>query len=310
MKRKEKKRKKLEKRVKKERKGTFGGFCRRWLPFLFGVVLESAAVAIFLDPSGLTPGGFSGLSIALNRFLPLGTGLWMLLLNVPIVILGIIVFGFKFFSGTIVAIIGTSGLVTLFETYLQPITGEPSPMVGAIAGGALVGVAVGLVFRAGASFGGTDVIVKLLRLKFKYIKTGSFYLIVDGLIVLFGGIAFWEGSLDNIVYAVIAIFVQSYVSDLVLYGSEGARMLFIITNSEEEISRRVNDELHSGVTYLRGTGAYTGKEKRLLLCVMRKQLVPKAKEIVLAEDPDAFMIVTAASQVLGKGYKPLDEEEL
>ena len=310
MKRKEKKKRVKIKRLKKERKTTFGGFCRRWLPFLLGLVLESAAVALFLSPSGLTPGGFSGLSIALNRFLPLGTGLWMLLLNVPIVILGIAVFGFKFFSGTLVAILGNSALVTVFERYVQPVTGEPSPMVAAIAGGALVGVAVGLVFRAGASFGGTDVIVKLLRLKFKYIKTGSFYLIVDGLIVLFGGIAFWEGSLDNIVYAVIAIFVQSYVSDLVLYGSEGARMLFIITNSEEEISRRVNDELRSGVTYLRGTGAYTGKEKRLLLCVMRKQLVPKAKEIVLAEDPDAFMIVTAASQVLGKGYKPLDEEEL
>jgi uncharacterized membrane-anchored protein YitT (DUF2179 family) len=177
-----------------------------------------------------------------------------------------------------------------------------------IIGGICSGFAIGLIFKGGACLGGSDIVVKVVRLKFPYIKTGTIFLLIDGAIVLMGGLAFQ--NLNNLVYAIIALFIQSKVTDLVLYGQDGAKMIYIITDNMPEIAGRINQELHSGVTYLQAHGAYTGAEKQVLMCAMRKQLLPQAKEIVLEEDPKAFMIVTSATQVWGSGYKRLDEKEL
>ena len=289
---------------------------------LAAIVLEAAGVSYFFgatDPV-LTPGGISGLAITLENldFLPFGKGLIILMLNIPIILIGMIKFGPRFFAFTLVAIVGSSGMVELFDA-IKPEGYVAEPLVGAIGGGVLIGIAVGLIMRAGATFGGTDIIVKLLRLKYKYMQTGTFYLFVDGVIVLFGTVClmFENGTFvitnfnpDILVYSILAIFIQSYVSNLLLYGTEGARMVYIITTKEDVISKRINEELHSGVTYIKGKGAYTERERQVMLCAMRKQLLPKARDIVIKEDPEAFMIVTSANQVLGKGYKPLDEEDL
>ncbi len=290
---------------------------------ILAVILYSIGVSFFFGPSGLTPGGLSGVSIALERLriLPFGKGIIVLILNIPIVILGIVKFGPKFFATTISAILTSSGLMEVLDFLIEKFDAgyTISPLPAAVGGGVLIGISVGLAMRAGATFGGTDIVVKVLRLRYKYMQTGTFYLFVDGAIVVFGTLCalFASGSfefqnfdVEILIYSVMAIFVQSYFANFVLYGSEGARMIYIITTKEEEISERINGELHSGVTYLQGKGAYTGKDRQILMCAMRKQQVPGAREIVLQEDPDAFMIVTSASQVLGKGYKRLDEEEL
>lgn len=290
---------------------------------VLAVVFYSVGVSFFFGPSGLTPGGLSGIAIAIDRFgfLPFGKGVIVMILNIPIIILGIVKFGPRFFATTIAAILASSGLMEVFDMLVGKFAGGYSiaPLPAAIGGGVLIGIAVGFVMRAGATFGGTDIIVKVLRLRYKYMQTGTFYLFVDGAVVIFGTVCalfskgvfdFAHFNVEILIYSVMAIFVQSYFANFVLYGSEGARMIYIITTKEEEISERINTELHSGVTYLQGKGAYTQKDRQILMCAMRKQQVPGAREIVLQEDPDAFMIVTSASQVLGKGYKRLDEEEL
>ena len=290
---------------------------------VLAVLLYSLGVSLFYGPSGLTPGGLSGLAIVLDRMalLPFGKGLIILIFNVPILILGVVRFGFKFLSKTIAAVFCSSLLMEGFDMLLGGLSVPYtiSLLPAAIGGGVLVGVSIGLIMRAGATFGGTDIIIKVLRQKYKHMQTGTFYLILDGVIVLFGSVcaAFENGrflfenfNIEVMIYSILAIFIQSYFSNFVLYGSDGARMIYIITTKEEEISRRITLELHSGVTYLQGTGAYTGGERHIILCAMRKQQAPKAREIVLQEDPQAFMIVTGASQVLGKGYKSLDSEEL
>jgi uncharacterized membrane-anchored protein YitT (DUF2179 family) len=293
------------------------------LLMILAILLYSLGVSLFYGPSGLTPGGLSGLAIVLDRldFLPFGKGLIILIFNLPILLLGVWRFGFKFLSKTIVAVAASSLLMELLDGILGgfsiPYTIGALP--AAIGGGVLVGVSIGMIMRAGCTFGGTDIIIKILRQKYKHMQTGTFYLILDGVIVLFGSVcaAFGEKgfspenfNMELLIYSILAIFIQSYFSNFVLYGSDGARMLYIITEKEEEISRRITLELHSGVTYLKGIGAYTGSDKHIILCAMRKQQVPGAREIVLQEDPEAFMIVTGASQVLGKGYKRLDSEEL
>lgn len=292
---------------------------KKVLFFVVGSCIYAAGIALFLGPQGTPSGGASGLAIIINHllhFIPAfaevegGTGILLFMINVPLVILSFCKLGKKFSAITVVII----GMTSLFTEFFQRIYSHVTPIVNlemlpaVIIGGICSGFAIGLIFKGGACLGGSDIVVKVVRLKFPYIKTGTIFLLIDGAIVLMGGLAFQ--NLNNLVYAIIALFIQSKVTDLVLYGQDGAKMIYIITDNMPEIASRINKELHSGVTYLHGHGAYTGAEKEVLMCAMRKQLLPQAKEIVLEEDPKAFMIVTSATQVWGSGYKRLDEKEL
>lgn len=292
---------------------------KRILFFLVGSCIYAASIALFLGPQGTPSGGASGLAIIINHllhFLPAfensegGTGVLLFMINAPLLILSFFKLGKRFSAITVVIVAMTSAFTELFQSiYTKVDLFKNLEMLPAVmVGGICAGFAIGLIFKGGACLGGSDIVVKVLRLKFPYMKTGTFFLIIDGAIVLMGGLAFQ--NINNLVYAVIALFIQSKVTDLVLYGQDGAKMIYIITDNMPEIASRINKELHSGVTYLHAHGAYTGAEKQVLMCAMRKQLLPQAKEIVLKEDPKAFMIVTSATQVWGSGYKRLDEKEL
>ncbi|MBE6638228.1 MAG: YitT family protein [Ruminococcaceae bacterium] len=295
--------------------------------FIAAVLMYSFSVAIFLNPAGLTPGGASGVAIGIQRLVinlggpEIGTGILMALINVPLMILGIWKLGLKFMIPTIAGTFTNSFMVQVFESSLLPYMeknmdasilggGFVDPITGALFGGIISGVAIGMMIYIGSSFGGSDIVVKVLHTKYRYMKTGTFYIIVDGAIMLFGTMASFDLVLLVLAFSLVSVFLQSYFTDRVLYGGDESRMLYIITNKEPEIANRINLELHSGVTYLHGEGAYTGIDKKILLCVMRNRQVPKAREIVIAEDPSAFMIVTSASQVLGNGFKRLDSEDL
>ena len=250
----------------------------------------------------------------------IGTGILMALINVPLMILGVWKLGLKFMIPTVAGTFANTFMVEVFERTLLPVMKENlgdangvfvDPITGAMFGGIISGLAIGIMLYIGASFGGSDVVVKVIHTKYRYMKTGTFYIIVDGAIMLFGTVANYQNlALDVLAFSLVCVFLQSFFTDRVLYGGDESRMLYIITNKEPEIANRIHQELHSGVTYLNGEGAYTGAEKKILLCVMRKNQVPKAREIVTEEDISAFMIVTSASQVLGNGYKRLDSEDL
>ncbi len=169
-------------------------------------------------------------------------------------------------------------------------------------------VGIGLVFKAGATTGGTDIIIKLLRLKFPYLKTGRLFLITDALIVTASALLF--RNLDVALYAGLVVFINSVLLDVVLYGRDGAKLIFIISDRHEAITRRLLEDLDIGVTYISGFGAYSGKEKKVIMCVMKKQISPQAETIVREEDPGAFMIVTGATEIFGEGYKSIYSEKL
>ena len=309
----EKKNKKENGKKQKKKPWSAAAFFRTALLMIAGIALEVVGVCFFFSPSGLTPGGLSGIAISVERFgfLPFGKGIIVLILNIPIIVLGICKFGWRFFGATIVALVSSSGLMEIVDRFVLPDNYAIAPLPAAIGGGVLIGVAVGLIMRAGATFGGTDILVKVLHLRFKYMQTGSFYLFVDGAIVAFGtvcsmlargGLRFENFDPEILIYSVVAIFIQSYFANLLLYGTQGARMIYIITTKERAISDRITKELHSGVTYLQGKGAYTDGDRQVLLCAMRRQNLPGAKEIVLEEDPQAFMIVMDANEVMGRGF--------
>lgn len=265
----------------------------------------AAGISLFLDPNNLAPGGISGISIMLSRVTPLPTGTWIILLNVPILALGLWKFGFKFLISTIYCTVVSS----VFTNILSPIGALTNDkLLAALAGGTIMAVSIGMIFKAGATTGGVDIIVKVLRLRYKHLKTGNLYLMIDAIVVTLSGIMF--RNLETALYAAVTIFVNSVVLDTVLYGKDGAKMIYIISDHPKQITERLLADLDIGVTSLHGEGAYSGKEKEVLLCVMRKPLAPKAQQIVKEEDAEAFMIVSDATEIFGEGYKSYFSERL
>ena len=263
------------------------------------------AVGLFLDPNMLAPGGVSGIAIILNRVVKVETGTLVFLMNIPIFLFGVWKFGIRMMISTMYSTFMASTFINLFAR--QPaVTKEP--LLAALVGGALAALGLGMTFRAGSTTGGTDIIVKYLREKMPYLKTGTLMLGMDTLVVTTSAVVF--GDVERALYAGISVGVTSFVLDLVLYGRDGAKLIYIISDKSERISKRLLEELDVGVTYLEGAGAYSGKEKQVIFCVMRKPLSPRAETIVKEEDPQAFLIVTNATEIFGEGYKSYFGEKL
>jgi len=268
-------------------------------------IVYAAGVSLFLDPNNLAPGGVTGIAILVSRLIPIPTGTLIMLLNIPMLLLGIWKFGWKFILSTFYAIFVIS-VATDVIAPLGALTTEP--LLAAVAGGALSAAALGVVFRAGATTGGMDIVIKVLRLKYPHMKTGSLFLISDVLIASCSGLVF--GNVDIILYALIAVFIMSYVMDLVLYGKDEANLLYIISDRPEDITDRILEEIEVGVTYLQGKGAYSNSNKKVIMCVTKKQQAPRVEVIVKEEDPQAFMIITSASEIYGEGYKNIFADKI
>ena len=267
--------------------------------------LYSVAVSFFLDPNSLAPGGVTGIAIILNRLTGLATGTWLLIINIPILAIGTWKFGLRFSMSTMYC----TAMTSLFVNLLAPIGAVTAdPFLAALVGGSLMAVGLGLVFKAGATTGGTDIIVKLLRLKFPHLKTGSLFLITDAIIVTMSAFVFKD--IDVALYAGVVVVINSVLLDVVLYGRDGAKLMFIISDKYDAITKRLLEDLDIGATHISGSGAYSGKSKNVIMCVIKKQLSPKAEEIVREEDPASFLIVTSATEIFGEGYKSIFSERL
>ena len=276
-----------------------------YLVITFASAVYAVAVSLFLDPNSLAPGGVTGIAIILNRLTGLETGTWVLFINIPIIALGTWKLGWRFILST-----GYCTLISsLFINLLSPFGAVTEDLLlAAVAGGCLMAVGLGLVFKSGATTGGTDIIVKLLRIRFPQLKTGFLFFVTDAVIVAASGIVF--KNVDVALYAGIVIAINSLLMDVVLYGRDGAKLVFIISDKHENITTRSLEELDIGVTYISGSGAYSGKEKNVIMCVMKKQISPRAEAIVREEDPLAFMIVTSATEIFGEGYKSIYSEKI
>ncbi len=261
-----------------------------------GTLIYSAGISLLIDPNDLAPGGVS-------RFTPIPTGTWILIINIPLLVFGWWKLGRKFIIKTCYATVMTSLFTNLLST-IPPVTNDL--ICAVVLGGIAVGTGIGLVFRAGGTTG--DIIVKLLRLKYPYLKSGSIFLVLDMLVVIASGFVFQNLTLA--VYAGIVIALDAKVMDVILYGQDEARLIYIISDKHVQIASRLMEELNIGVTYLEGEGAYTEKNKMIILCATRKQRSPEVINIVKEEDARAFLIVSSANEIFGEGYKSYWSEQL
>lgn len=279
------------------------------IPRIIGIALGSflyaCGISLFLDPNNIAPGGMAGIAIILNRLLHLETGTLYFLLNIPIILLGLWKFGVAFIASTFWAI-AVNSLFTNLLSDVGAVTSEP--LLSALAGSILVGAGVGIVFRCGATTGGTDIIVKILRSKYKHIKTGFLFLMMDVVIVSISGIVFKDFNV--VMYALIAVTVTNKVMDYVLYGGDEAKLIYIISNQSDKIAERILSELDIGITFLHGQGGFSKADKRVILCVARNNVGPQVEEIVKQEDKNAFMIISSANEIYGEGYKNILNEKI
>lgn len=279
---------------------------KRFIMMTLGAIIYAFAISTIADPNSMAPGGVAGLSIILNRVIPVQTGTLIWCFNIPILLLGLWKFGGKFILSTVYCTALLSVMTNVFDGRVQPLTNDI--LLAAIAGGVLMAIGIGLVFKAGSTTGGTDIIVKVLRLRFPHLKTSVLFLTLDAAVV--GCSAFVFHNVDAALYAAIMVFVSSTVLDIVLYGKDSAKFIYIISDKSELIAKRLLDELNIGVTYVKGVGAYSGKDKNVIMCVVKKHIAPKTEDVVKEEDPMAFMIVTSATEIYGEGYKNLFSEKI
>lgn len=268
-------------------------------------LIYAVAVSLFLDPNNIAPGGVTGIAILVSRFVPVTTGTMNLLINIPIVLLGLWKFGWRFICSTMYALAAITVFINILAGY-GAVTEDL--LIAAVIGGALIGSALALVFKVGATTGGADIIVKVLRTKWKHIKTNILFLTFDSMVIIASWIVFHD--LTVAFYAGIAVVTTSAVMDRILYGSDEARLTYIISANPEQMKERILDELEITATIITAKGAYSNAPKELLMVATRKQMYPKLEEIVKDEDTSAFMIVASANEIYGEGYKDITKEKI
>ncbi len=268
--------------------------------FIFGSAIFSFGFVYFLDPHKISPGGVTGIAAIINYLLPvLSTGLVLLILNIPIIALGFWKVGGKFIIKTLFITVLNSVMIDLFIKFLPSYRGER--LLAAIFGGVMVGIGLALVMLRGGTTGGTDVLAKVLRIKFPYFSMGRMVLALDGVVITLSAIAY--SDLETALYSVVALFASSKILDAILYGSDTGKFLFIVTNKEKEVSKALFDATDRGVTIVPAKGGYKNEERQLLLCALRNQEVDKAVKTVKKTDSEAFTIVTVTGGVFGEGFE-------
>lgn len=272
---------------------------------LFGAAMYATGIVLFLEPNHMVPGGVGGLSVILSRFLGIQSGTLVFLINIPLFALAFWKFGARMVWRTVIAV----ALSSAFMDLLAPVGAlTDDPLLAAFAGGALIAVGIGIIFRARATTGGTDILARLLKLKFPHVKTGIFILLADAVVISLSLLVF--GELDRALYSALSVVLQTILFDQVLYGSDSAKLVYIVSDKQEDIIRLFLKELNVGVTSIPAKGTYTGKDRTVLLCAMHRKTLPHARAILRDVDDSAFFIVTPATQIFGEGFLRHDREEL
>ena len=275
-------------------------------PYLW-ITLASAVFALGFDwcyvPNQITLGGMTGLGQIIHAIVPaIPVGSAVIALNLPLFLLGWRLLGWKLLASSLFATAATSlGVDLLAARYSFP---PMDPMLASVFGGALIGLSLGMVFLQGATTGGTDLIARLLKLRFGHLPMGTLVMAVDLVVIALAALAFH--SLSSALYGLVSLYISSLVIDRVLYGLDNAKVAYIISDRYQAINDAIIRDMDRGVTLLEGKGAWSGKDKRVILCAFgRRQIIP-VKKLVQAVDPNAFVIVCDAHEILGEGFGTYD----
>ena len=280
---------------------------RDYLWIALGSALYSLSFDWFYVPNQIGFGGLTALGMILNHFSPaIPIGMVVLALNIPLFLLGWKFLGGRTLVSSLFAMAATSLLVDLFAAlYDFP---AMDPMLAAIFGGVTMGASLGMIFARGATTGGTDLIARLLKLPFAWLPVGRLLMIVDLSMLLAVSAAF--RSVNSAMYGIIALYISTLVMDSMLYGLDKSKVAYIVTSNPRPITREIDRQLERGVTYLHGEGSFSGEEKLVLMCAFKQKQIVPLKALVNELAPGAFLIVCDAHEVLGKGFRRYQKNDL
>lgn len=278
-----------------------------WIPAtVLGSAVFALGFSLFLQNNGISPGGISGLGMVIVELLNIGTvGLWSIAINLPLFLLAGVKIGRRFFAGSLLGMLLSNVLIDAFAKI--PFS-PPEPLVGALYGGVLCGLGLGAVFVCGTSTGGSDILVRLLKLRWRNVPIGQISMGFDVLVVVLTGLVFQD--VTKALYTGIAVFVTSQVIDAVVYRFDYSKVALIISPEYERIAAAIDRKLTRGATFLHAEGSYSRSQTKVVLTAVKKQQVAELKELVIAIDPDAFIIVQEAHQVLGDGFSRYTKDSL
>ena len=283
-----------------------GKFIWKYVRILLGAAAFSLGFDLFLAPHALNAGGISGLAQILVEKLEFGTvGMATALINLPLFAIGGVKVGKSFFWSSLVGMLALTGFMELFALLPVP---PIDALLASLYGGVLCGVGLGTVFAAGASTGGSDIIVRLLKMKWEHVPIGIINICFDLTVAVLTGIAFH--NISSALYSGVTIFVTGQVIDAVVYRFDYSKAVLIISGHHEAIAKAIMEDLDRGATYLSGEGTYSGEEKKVIFTVVKKQQVTELKRLVTGIDPDAFVVVQEAHQVLGEGFARYSKDSL
>jgi uncharacterized membrane-anchored protein YitT (DUF2179 family) len=275
---------------------------RDYLLITIGTFLQAFAIRMFLVPGHLVSGGIGGLAQLINFYTGFPIGVMILISNIPLLIIGWRHLGGKRFALRTAYAVITVSFFTDFLVLFLPEQGVSSDLVlNTLYGGVIIGIGYGLVYRGQGTSGGTDILVRIIT-NWRSIPISQSYLITDSVIILLGGLTY---SWTNALYAIIMLFISGIAAEITTEGPNVTRTAFIITSNPDQVSQSILVDLERGVTAINATGAYTGSERTMLYCVITRSEVNILKSLVHDADPNAFIVIGQAHEVLGEGFKPL-----
>ena len=274
------------------------------------VTLASAVYAVafnwFFQSNDLTMGGFTGVAQIIHYLLPvLPIGVLTIVMNIPLFIIGVRCMGIKLLLSSLYAMAASSLLLDLVASLFtfQPM----EPLLACIYGGALLGISIGLMLLVNATTGGTELLARLLKLRFRHLSIGRLCLICDVIVVLLYAAVF--RNIHNALYSIIALYISSLAIDMVIYGSRTAELAYIISGRSAQIGQALL-ELDMGITLLPATGGFSGDPKQVILCAFKRRQIAVIRAQVHSIDPNAFLIVCQAHEVLGEGFGSYSQDSL
>ena len=273
---------------------------------IFGSTVFALGFSLFLAPNDMNAGGISGLAQVFVELTGLGSvGILSILINLPLFLLGGLKIGRRFFAGSLLGMVLSSVLIDAFALIPMPAV---DPLIGVLYGGVLCGFGLGVVFVCGTSTGGSDILVRLLKLKYRNVPIGQIALYFDVIVVTLTGLVFQD--ITKALYTGVTVFVTSKVIDAVVYRFDYSKVALIISSQYQDIAEAIGTRLDRGATYLHGEGSYSHKQTKVVLAAVKKQQLAELKELVMQIDPNAFVIVQEAHQVLGDGFSRYHKHSL
>ena len=271
-----------------------------------GSALFALGFSLFLQPNDLNSGGMSGLAMAVVELTGFGSvGFYTVVINLPLFILGGLKIGRRFFFGSLWGMLLSSVLIDVFALVPMPVM---EPMISVLYGGVICGLGLGVVFVYGSSTGGSDILVRLLKLRYRNVPIGQISMAFDAMVAVLTGLVFHD--LGKALYTGVTVFLTGKVIDAVVYRFDYSKVVLIISKEYDAIAEAIGRDLDRGATLLHAEGSYSHVPIKVVLAAVKKQQITDLKELVMQIDPAAFVIVQEAHQVLGDGFSRYSKHSL